>query len=328
VGATTATLATGTATVTHTAYATAHSEDGTSNWTFDVCDNAGNCATQKTATTKVDTTAPTMNALSSACSTTGTNGWCRGNNASNASNTANPGSASITWTAGSDAHSGLARYERSTATGTAITSPQSDTTDGTETWQIRAVDVAGNVSAYQSVTIKLDRTTPTTSSSTACTNNGSNGWCKGNGSNGGYQVYNTSATDATSGSPTATAGTADGQTWTTALGDVNTTWTDAAGNVAVSPTRHIQVDVTNPGISVSGGAGYNAWCNCNPSMTLGSSDDYSGVATNYYATASGASGWVPWTSGPGSFTFATAQEGASNVAFLISDNAGNQTSAG
>ena len=168
--------------------------------------------------------------------------------------------------------------------------------------QFRSCDKAGNCSDISQSMVKIDKTAPTcTVSKNLSTPNGNNGWYNSsvtlsinttnvngsgdravasplsyglNGSNS--PVYNNVASRV--------QGDTKGVTW---YGFVK----DAAGNLSVCNTDSFKVDTTKPScsVSLSGTEGVDSWYRSSVSLSLSTSDAYSGVDSYDLSSSSSAS---------------------------------------
>jgi hypothetical protein len=279
-------------TVASPTYSGPFSVSGTTNVRYRAWDEAGNVEAANSQQIQVDTTAPSssISCGGSSCSS----GWYNGSVVVTLSATDDSSGVSVIryTTDGSDP----------TASSTAYTAPFTVST--TTTVKYRASDNAGNVEATKSQLIQIDTTAPT--STIKC--NGatcSTGW---------YQASVTvalAATDTQSG-VAAIRYTTDGSNPTasstayTAAFTVPATTTvkyrawDSAGNVEATKSQLIQIDTTNPTVSItspSNGASVTG----NVKITASAGDAGSGIAqVSFYAdgvligTASTAPYTVPW----------------------------------
>jgi len=241
--------------------------EGTHTVSYFATDNADNVEGTKTATVKIDKTAPTTSVDPASSSS-----WTTDN--------------SVALTA-NDALSGVASIEYRVDGGPTQTySTPFTLAGGSHTVEYRATDVAGNVPLFQSATIKVDTVVPTASLSQT-----------------GSGQPTISGTDATSG--VASVSWRDGNTggYTTVAGSSttlslangsHTIWyfaTDNAGNQSTptSQTITVNVDTTGPtvtNIDPSNGKSGQNWnqvdCNAVSGRICANVSDTSGVASVTY----------------------------------------------
>jgi hypothetical protein len=145
--------------------------------------------------------------------------------------------------------------------------------DGTWTVAYWSVDVAGNVEASHSLTLKVDQTPPTISASRTPAAN-ANGW------NNSAVTVSFGCADSGSGlataCPAAQVLSSEG-----ANQSASGTVTDAAGNSASVTVSNINIDLTAPTIAGSASPAPNAagWNNSNVTVAFSCSDALSGVAS-------------------------------------------------
>lgn len=125
-------------------------------WRLIAIDNSNNTSTSTSHVLRIDTTPPSAPSLLSP----------------EAFHDTSNGAVTFTWTASSDALSGLARYRFQLDTAGTFLSPFADTpvtgtslavlmyTEGTRWWRVIAVDSAGNTAASDTRRIRLDLSTP------------------------------------------------------------------------------------------------------------------------------------------------------------------------
>lgn len=254
------------------------SGDGTHTISFWSRDVAGNSASPNTITIKIDATAPSTQAALSG--TPGVNGWYA---------TAVQVTLSAT---DSTSGPGSSYYAVDGGLPQTYAGPFILLTTGSHTVLYWSKDLADNVEAQQSIIIKVDVSSPATTSSV----NGSSG-------NGWYQApaqVTLTASDDASGVGN-TFYTIDGgptQTYASPFNisaggvhSINYWSVDAVGNSEHQQSLTVQVDITAPTtmISPSGTAGNNGWYSSSVTVSLTASDnDQAGVATTYYSVDSGA----------------------------------------
>ena len=275
------------------------SGDGIHTVTFKATDNAGNTTT-KTATVKVDTTAPNLSpAVSSG--TQGANGWY----ISAVTVSANAG----------DAASGVARVEHKVdggewQDGATVTV----SSDGVHTVKFKAVDNAGNTTT-KTLTVKVDTTAPSLTVNIPPPD-GQNGWfitnpqVKANGSDiaSGIDVVQCRVDGGGWQAPPITVG-GDG------THTVECQAVDNAGNTAAwSDTVKIDTTAPTATVSVSGTMGFNNWYVTAPTIDANASDAVSGVAAVQYRLDGGA-----WQDGDNVIL----GDGVHTIQFRVTDNAGN-----
>ncbi|MFF5230826.1 ThuA domain-containing protein [Dactylosporangium sp. NPDC000521] len=152
--------------------------------------------------------------------------------------------------------SGVAKIEYQVdadSTWTAYTAPVTVSGDGTHSVKFRASDKAGNVSAVQTATVKIDATAPVTTAAFAPASDA--GW------HNGATPVTLAATDAGSG-VTKVEWSLDGGPWTPYTTPVNVTGngqhellykaTDAAGNAETLKSALLKIDGTAPTVIVAG----------------------------------------------------------------------------
>jgi len=245
--------------VNYAAYAGpfAISAEGTTTLRFFSVDQAGNKEATKTAVVRIDKAGPTSANNAPA-------GWSRTD-------------LSVAISA-SDLVSGVARvFYRLNGSGlTTYTVPVSVSTEGTNTLQYYAVDVAGNVESTQSVSPRIDKTPPATTSDAPA------GWI-------------TTGTAVSLTSSDSVSGVAlrkyrlNGSALTTYTGPVSVSAegtntlqffaTDTAGNVETTKTASIRIDKTPPVTSDNAPVSPITTATA---VTLTSSDTISGVASRHY----------------------------------------------
>jgi uncharacterized cupredoxin-like copper-binding protein len=296
--------------------------DGTHNLSCDVPDGLDNTTT-KTATVKIDSTAPvfTLDPTKDSCSLPGSNGWCRG-----------------TQTAGfsvTDAGSGLAlpcqmgpggacTYTR-TVSGCISTSSLT-ISSGT------ATDVAGNVNTgINAGPYKMDCDPPTTTANVTTGTAGTNGWftsavtvtlSASDAPSGVAQTYyavdNAACSPPSDGSPVPNACQTGTSVSISAEGSHTVYFfsTDQAGNVEAQRSFTVKLDTTAPAVSCAAADGN--WHAADVSVACTASDSGSGLASTADA------GFSLSTSVRANTETATASTGTRQVC----DQAGNCTTAG
>jgi outer membrane protein assembly factor BamB len=243
-----------------------------------VTDKAGNTANVTSPAVNIDLSAPSTSA-----SLSGQNGngeWYAG-------------AAQLTLAA-ADSLSGVATTFYTVDGGAAQTyaSPFDITADGSHTVNYWSTDVAGNVEAQQSTSVKIDVSAPTTQASVASLSS-SNGWYQNpaqvslNASDGGSGVANTFYAVDGGGAQTYSAPvivTGDGSH------TVNYWSVDAVGNVESQQTLTVNVDASAPStqLSATGAAGSNGWYRSSVQISLTSSDNHAGVGNTFFSIDGGA----------------------------------------
>ena len=236
-------------------------------------DKAGNVEAQHTLTVSVDRTPPVTTAK--VAGTSGNNCWYTS-------------AVTVTLTA-TDPASGVASTSYSldgvVGSGTTV----SITTDGIHTVKYWSVDKAGNTECQHTLTVDVDRTPPATSATPSGTV-GSNGWYTGavkvtltasdnmSGVAGTYYTVDGGATQCYSScKPFTVSGDA--------VHTVKYWSTDKAGNTETQHTLTLGIDTTPPVTTIvrtSGTLGTNGWYTSAMAVTLGASDNLSGVASTLY----------------------------------------------
>ncbi|MDX6411825.1 MAG: large repetitive protein, partial [Gaiellaceae bacterium] len=257
-------------------------------------DVAGNVETDKTATVRIDTTAPAT-----------------GDNAPAGWSTA---SVTVNLSASDSGGSGLAKteYRLDGAAGWTTGTSVAISADGVHTLTYRSTDAAGNVEADKTATVRIDTFVPVTSDDAPA------GW-----SNQPVTVTLT-ASDAGGSGVAATEYALDGAaTWTagasvTVAGEgvhsLRYRSTDVAGNVEPAKTVAVRVDTTAPVSTDDAPAG---WTSGSVTVALSASDaGGSGVARTEYSV-DGAAGFTTGT------TVIVSGEGVHTIAYRSIDAAGN-----
>jgi hypothetical protein len=294
------------------------SADGATFVRFRATDNAGlNSAPTAASHLQVDATAPSVPSTS-------------GGTAPGAWSTVSP--TTVTGSASTDTTSGIARYEHRTSSDAGATwstaasgASAGITVDGQWLVQVRAVDNAGNASAWTaSVTVWLDATAPAAPTIA----NASSSWF-----NAVSRTLTASTSDATSGLAGYSYETSvdGGSTWssTTALDHVTVSAqgetqvrfraTDVAGNASASTIglvridRGVPADPTLSGIPVGWSTALHA------TVTASSAAPLSGIDHYIYQTSTDNSHWTTSQTGD---TIEISGEGSTYVRFLAFSGAG------
>ena len=258
-------------------------------------DGAGNTEATKTATVRLDNTAPVSADDAPAA-------WVK-----------TPVSVTITAT---DSQSGVGTVYSTIDAGSAATytAPLSLSAEGTHTVSHWSVDAVGNVEAMKSATVRIDNTPPVSGSNADAV------WHKDD------FLLSLAATDALSGPRTTYYRIGAGATTTyTAPIDVTAEGTttvsfwskDVAGNVETTKSATVLVDKSAP---VTTSNADTAWHAGSFTMTLTASDALSRPDVTFYRIGAGA---------PTTYTaaFAVTTEGVDTIAFWSVDHAGNVESA-
>ena len=270
-------------------------QDGSYSLGYEVTDVAGHTTTGS-GSVKVDATAPTLSLNITGGG--GLNGW----------HTA-PLSVAVS---GSDATSGLDKVEMRVNSGAWQAGPVAFGSDGIYSVAARSVDNAGNLS-QASDTIRVDMTNPTLAESVIGTL-GSSGWYVS------PVDASVSGSDALSGVDAeqiqVNSGGWGGNTTTIASeGTFNISFRviDMAGNT-ISAAESVSIDLNPPEIkySISGGSG--GYYGSAVTITGGSTDSASGVASEEVRIDGGA-----WAA-PGTFTLA---DGDHTIEYRVTDHAGH-----
>ena len=273
-----------------------HSNDGVHTITYRSYDLFGHVETDRTATVRIDTTAPTTSDNAPA-------GW---------SNT----TVTVTLSA-LDSPSGLTHTEYrldgagSWSTGTAV----AVSGEGVHTLAYRSIDAAGNTEGDKTTTVRIDTTAPVT------TDNAPTSW-----SNGPVTVTLTAGDTGGSGLA-ATEYKLDGATtWSTgtsvavsgqAVHTLIYRSRDVAGNAEAEKTATVRIDTTAPVTSDDAATG---WSNGPVTVSLSATDaGGSGVVKTEYRL-DGAATWITGTS------VAVSGQGVHTLAYRSTDSAGNTES--
>ncbi len=217
-----------------------------------------------------------------------------------------------------------------TATGNTfvVPAPADHSGDGAWTYEYQAQDVAGNVSATHTCTVKIDTTAPTTTASGLQTDNHS-GWRNSS------QTVTLTPGDALSGMGTTyytvNGGTTQtGTSFTVSAAGSNAIvyWSvDAAGNIEGSHTGYVNIDTTAPTV---GSDSDGLWHNSAVTVHLTPADTGgSGLAGTQYRLL----GASTWTAAAGNAFVVPAPsdgsgDGAHTYQFEATDNAGNVSTIG
>ena len=309
-----------------------HSNDGVHTLSFYATDNAGNQETAQSATVKIDTTPPTT-------TVSGADDLWHAQpvtlSLSATDNSGGSGVKSITYSIDGGASTTVA------AAGTQVTiaAPADHSNDGVHTLSFYATDNAGNQEAVQSVSVKIDTTSPV-----AVASGYDSAW-----HDSPVQVTLT-ATDSVDGSgvksitysidggASTTVDAASTQVTIAAPADhsndgVHTLSfyaTDNDGGQEAAQSVSVKIDTTPP-VPSAAGAGNGAWHNSPVQVTLTATDNSggSGVQSITYSIDGGASTTVD-AAGTQVTIAAPADhsnDGVHTLSFYATDNAGNQEAA-
>jgi len=265
------------------------STEGTHTVSYYATDNQQNQEAPKTATIKIDLTAPTITATKTP--TANANGW-------------NNDDITVTFTV-SDAVSGLAL----------IPADQVISSEGAGQYVIgTAVDLAGNTATLTVGDINIDKTAPAITATPSTLPN-QNGWYNAD------VVVQFIASDALSGVvgdnsnevTIASEGTNHQATWTA---------TDLAGNIYTCTVQGINIDKAAPTTTYNliGDAGSDGWYTSNVEVSFASSDALSGVSNTFYSEDG-----INWT--PYQTPITISSEGTTTIYYYSTDNAGNAETA-
>ena len=287
--------------------------EGATSFTYYSVDNRGNTETTQNGSVMIDTVAPTVS--QALAGTTGLAGWY-----------VSP--VTVTLTA-NDGTSGLGT---TTFDGSGYSSPVNITTPGSSSHSYFAQDLAGNASPTQTFNLQIDTAAPGTSVTTH-----SNGQpVTGSITLGGAHV------DPASGVSSVAISTNGGASWmpvtlgsgvwsygldTTAFNDgpltVLVQATDVAGNVQPasgpgSTSVSLLIDNTDPTVThaLSGTTGLAGWFVSEVVVVLNASDGGSGI------------GSLSLNGSPYSSPVTITTQGASNLPYIATDNAGNTSATG
>ncbi|MFX1518965.1 MAG: OmpL47-type beta-barrel domain-containing protein, partial [Promethearchaeota archaeon] len=213
--------------------------EGSTTVYYNSTDNAGNVENTHTIPVNIDTTAPTTTI--SLEGTIGQNGWYVSD-------------VTVTFLATDDTSDvAVTAYSLDGITWNTYLGPFDITTEGIITLRYNSTDNAGNVETTDLMTIKIDKTLPTTTIGLTGTS-GQGGWYTSD------VTVTLSATDDTS-AVFITAYSLDGITWNTYLGPFDITTegiitlrynsTDNAGNVETTDLMAIKIDKTPPDITIT-----------------------------------------------------------------------------
>ncbi len=276
-------------------------------------DGAGNAGAPASAHVKLDAGAPVTTLTTAPAAPDGSNGWFK--------------RSSITLNlAAVDATSGVATTSYAVDGGATQTysGPVAITTPGVHSITYWSTDVAGNVEAQRTATVKLDDVGPTSALvTTPAIADGANGWFRSSVS------FTLAATDATSGVASRLyrldGGAPQTSTGAVTLGPGDHTvehWAvDNAGNEGAHVATRVKLDTTAPvtTLSTTPGSpdGANGWFRQSTvSFTLTAIDAVSGVSARFYAIDGGQA----QTYGA---PVAIASQGDHTVTYWSQDNAGN-----
>jgi len=268
-----------------------------------------------TADLQPDTIAPETSDFLNPSAPNGSNGWYTTD-------------VSVSLSA-SDNRSGVAATEYSLdgTNWTPYTSSVLISDEGTTTVSYGSTDRAGNHETVKSVTVKIDKTKPTTSASVEpAAPNGANDWYTSNA------TISLSSADNTSGIATTEYSIDGGTTWLLYTNSFSITnegvttvkyhSTDNAGNVETAKNITVQIDKTAPTTSASinpaAPNGANGWYTKDVAVNLSATDNSSGVVAVEYSIDDGAS-WLPYADG-----FSISNEGVTTVKYRSTDSAGNR----
>ncbi|HEU0194557.1 MAG TPA: hypothetical protein VFQ71_10185, partial [Gaiellales bacterium] len=312
--------------------------EGTTEVQFRAVDGAGNASAwspvDDQSTVMLDRSAPSVPAVSG-----GDGSWkTTASETVSASGSIDP--------AGGSGFAGY-QYETSTDGGSTWSAPAAGSSllvssEGQTLVQFRALDNAGNASAWSAVgpasTVKLDRTAPLVGAT-----GGSSSWLTS-----APVTVTVSASDAVSGVNAASykyrTSTNNGGTWSTGVGGsvqisasgttvVQFQVTDQAGNVSAwgpavgTPGATVKLDTTKPTAPTLVSGGSTSWSTAaSKAITVsGGSDAGSGLAGYQYETSFNNGAWSAAAAVTGnSVTFSA--EGTTKVQFRTIDNAGNFSS--
>ena len=210
--------------------------------------------------------------------------------------------------------------------------------EGAHSVEVWVEDDHGASSPHKTGYYKLDSQAPTTGESTSYLTTSSSAWTNVDlASPNGPAVL--AASDATSGLASTQYRVKTGGSWGSlqdfsapiTITDENSHeiefWaTDVAGNVSVHKSRYYNLDKTIPTVSETTSyltASSSVWNNADlPGAVLQGVDSLSGIASVHYRVKSSGA-WGGWTTYSGPVTLTT--EGAHDVEFYATDNAGNDS---
>ena len=297
---------------TQTGATVAVSGDGTHTIVYRAADVAGNVAADKTATVRIDKTAP-------ATSDDAPAGWH--NAAVTVHLTPSDASSGVATT-----HYRIDNGALQTGTSVLLAAPVNGGDDGTHTIAYYSTDNVGNTETARTATVKIDASAPHT------TDNAPAGWNKnsvtvtltpGDGSDSSgvqstsYKIDGGAQQNGTSVVIPAPANGSDDGTHT-----ITYSSTDAAGNLEATKTATVHIDTTTPSAADTAPSG---WQTSDTAVTLTPSDpgggNASGVQTTQYRVDGGS-----WTTGTTVSVPAPADgsdDGTHTVSYKVSDVAGN-----
>ncbi|MFN8121542.1 MAG: choice-of-anchor C family protein [Thermoleophilia bacterium] len=247
-------------------------------------------------------------------------------------------SITLSATGATDAHAGVASHEYRTSTdgGTTWTAPAAGamvitSSEGELLAQFRAIDAAGNASAWSATGIaRIDRTDPTAPTASG----GSASWqstpsvavSASGGADGVSGIAGVAYRTSTDGGTTWSATGSGSPVLVTAQGEtlVQFANVDAAGNTSAwSASQTVRIDRTDPTLpTVTGGD--PAWRNAaSAAISAGGSTDAGGAALSGYEYRTSTDGGTTWSApaaGPGVVVSA---EGETLAQFRSVDGAGN-----
>ena len=269
-----------------------------------VCDNAGNCSSNKSMI-KIDKTTPSCSISRSPASPNGNNGWYTTNVTVSMGYTEPAGTGDRA--VASPVSAGLGSTSGSTST------VQSDTSGITYTGYVS--DAAGNSSTCSSGSFKVDTTNPTCSLSKSGTA-GDGNWYRSNvtvsisksdnlSGVAGYDV-SSSGSPSYSNSSSKTASSEGSNSW---YGYVK----DNAGNTG-SCSISFSIDKTKPTISTDSVSSGTTWCAGKKTISVSCSDSLSGMKS---ASLSGA------VSSSGTSSASATLNSSGTVTYTCIDKAGN-----
>ena len=305
-------------TPTSAAYTAPIAVASTTDLRFRSYDVAGNAEAVQSINVQIDTTLPTSSA--SCGGTCPTTTWSRT-------------AVNVTLT-GADTGSGVAAIRYTTdgstpdaTTGTVYAGPFAVTTQVTVRY--RAIDVAGNLGAVNSLALQVDTIAPTV----AATCNGAtcaSGWYASGmslvftGSDAGSGVasvrYTTNGTD-----PTATSTAYTGPISVTSTRSYRFRAFDVAGNAGAVTRLDLSIDGTLPVTSATcnGGTCPTAWVRTAQSVALAATDTGSGVARIVYTTNGTTASKTNGTTYTGPISVTT----QTTISYIAVDVAGNASAA-
>jgi len=266
------------------------SSEGTHTFDYWSVDNYGNVETTKSATVRVDRTAPST-------SNNAPLTWQR-----------TPFSVSLI---ASDAVSGIANTYytvNSTGTPSQYSGPIEVASDGVTTIKYWSVDGAGNTETTKTVLARLDRLAPTSS------DDATSSWTRGPVST---RITSTDSNSGVARSFVSTDGTVPSLESSVAVitneaeSELRYFAVDSAGNTETVRSRTVRIDNTAPSVGSNAVPSYAGTA----TISLTASDALSGVKSVTYRVDSGS--WVT------SDTYTTSTPGPHVIQYYASDNAGN-----